>query len=158
MATHKGKFAPINPKKYMGNPKNIIYRSWWEFCYFRQLDSDKNVVRWASEEFCIRYVSPIDNKIHRYFPDVYYETAKGEKYLIEIKPLSQSVPPKIDKKKNRRKLLSEIKTYEVNQSKWKAAKAWCDERNISFKVLTEKQLNLIDPPKRKRKLGRNAFK
>lgn len=106
-----------------------------------QLDHDPNVVRWASEEFSINYLSPIDKKVHRYFVDFLVEYRNGIKEMIEIKPFSQCIPPKANtKRRNQRKLLNEMKTFEVNQAKWAAAKKFCKERNIKFKVLTEKEL------------------
>jgi len=140
MATHKGFFKPLHPEKYMGNPKNIIYRSSWEFKVFMQMDHDPNVKFWASEEFSIKYLSPKDKRVRRYFPDVYVEYKDGKKELIEIKPFAQCIKPKAGTKKNSRKLLNETVTYAVNQAKWAAAKQWCEERNIKFKILTEKQL------------------
>jgi len=137
---HKGFFKPLYPEKYMGNPKSIIYRSHWEFVFLRKLDSDPDVIKYASEEFSIKYYSPVDKRVRRYFPDMYYETKSGEKYLVEIKPEYQCIPPKSKNTKNQRKLLSEMKTFSVNQAKWAAAKQWCEERNIKFKILTEKQL------------------
>lgn len=134
----KGYFKPKYPKKYMGNPKGIVYRSSWEFKYMMQLDHDNKVLRWASEEFAIKYLSPKDKKFHRYFPDFFVEYKDGRKELIEVKPYAQCIPPKPHK--NRRRLLNEIMTYEVNQSKWAYASEWCKQQNVTFKVLTEKQL------------------
>ena len=69
MKTYKGYFKPKNPKKYKGDPTNIIYRSSWECKLMIRLDEDPNVISWGSEEIIIPYRSPIDNKIHRYFVD-----------------------------------------------------------------------------------------
>lgn len=158
--THKGLYKPTNPKKYVGNVKQIVYRSWWEFCYFKRLDEDPKIAKWSSEEFFIRYLSPKDNRPHRYFPDVFYETVTGKKFLIEIKPLAQSIPPKTSGKKSKKKMLMEVMTYEVNQAKWKAAQEWCLKRNVTFKVLTEKELfpsgkMPVKPPQRKKRVTLN---
>ena len=66
----------------------------------KDLDLNVNVVEWASEEIVIPYRYPIDGKMHRYFPDFYVKTSKGEKFLIEVKPKTQPKPPK--KSKSRR--------------------------------------------------------
>jgi trans-aconitate methyltransferase len=66
---YKGVFKPKNPQKYNGDPTNIIYRSSWELKYMMYLDSHENVLSWSSEEVIVPYRSPIDNKVHRYFPD-----------------------------------------------------------------------------------------
>lgn len=135
---HQGLFKPINPGKYIGNVKNIVYRSGWEAKFMRQLDHDLNVVRWSSEELAIPYLSPKDKKWHRYFPDFIYETKDGKKYMVEIKPSKQSQPPK--QSKNKRKMISEAMTYEVNKAKWAYANEFCKKHGIIFKVLTENEL------------------
>ena len=61
---YKGKFVPTDPKKYKGNPRNIIYRSMWERNVMVQFDRNENIVEWSSEEVVIPYVSPCDNQIH----------------------------------------------------------------------------------------------
>ena len=66
--SYKGKFRPTNRTKYKGDPDNIIYRSLWERQVMKDLDLNVNVVEWASEEIVIPYRSPIDGKMHRYFP------------------------------------------------------------------------------------------
>ena len=90
---YKGKFKILNPKKYMGNPTNIIYRSLMELRFMRQCDRNDKILQWSSEEVVIPYISPIDNKKHRYFPDFLIQTVK-EWVLIEVKPQIQTKPPK----------------------------------------------------------------
>ena len=68
--TYKGLFRPKNPSKYRGDPSNIIFRSSWELRFMTYLDAHPDVLEWSSEEFCIPYVSPIDGRIHRYFPEI----------------------------------------------------------------------------------------
>ena len=137
--TYKGKFTLKNPEKYMGNPNNVVYRSSWELKMFVRLDSDPNIVRWASEEFSIPYLSPIDNRLHRYFPDIYAENANGEKFVFEIKPDSQTRPP-AKKSRQTKRYLTEVSTFLVNQAKWEAAERFCSERGWSFQLVTEKHL------------------
>ena len=45
-------------------------------------------------------------------------------------------------KKKSKKYLSEMKTYAVNEAKWKAAQEYCDDRRYEFKIITEKELGL----------------
>lgn len=146
---HQGKFRPKNPQKYKGDPTNIIYRSGWELKLFSYLDMHPNVLKWASEEFSIPYVSPIDGRWHRYFPDVYVEQinidGKKQVVLIEVKPAGQTVAPnpqnKLTAKGNlSRRYLNEVKTWGVNEAKWKAAQEFCLDRGWTFQILTEKQL------------------
>ena len=140
---YKGKFRPHNIKKYRGNHKGIIYRSLWELRFMRYCDSTPSILEWASEELIIPYRSPIDGKKHRYFPDFWLKvkTAEGEikQSVIEIKPKIQTKPPK-QKNKVTRKYLREVKTWGVNEAKWKAAEAFCKDRDWKFKIITEKDL------------------
>lgn len=141
---YKGKYTPKNPEKYKGNPDNIIWRSTWEVRVMKQLDENPNVLWWGSEELFIRYYSPIDNKIHRYFPDFVVKVKKKDDtvmtYLLEVKPEAQTKPPK--QKKKTRRYLEESKTYIINQSKWKAATEFCKDHGWEFKILTEKDLGI----------------
>ena len=68
---YKGKYKPSHSKKYKGDPTNIIYRSLWERKFMQYCDSNSNVLEWGSEEIALPYRSPVDNKVHRYFPDFY---------------------------------------------------------------------------------------
>jgi len=139
--TYKGRYLPKNPEKYIGNPQNIIYRSNWEQRLFYRLDNDPGVAKWASEEFSIPYLSPIDNKIHRYFPDVYVENVNGEKFVIEIKPSKETKLPE-KKASNSKRYLTEVSTYLINKSKWEAAIKFCEEKGWSFKIITERELGI----------------
>ena len=82
----KSRYKPHNPQKYRGNPTNIICRSSWERTFCKYCDLNENVINWASEEFSIRYISPIDYKTHRYFPDYLIEVNEGgktKKYIMQ---------------------------------------------------------------------------
>jgi len=142
---YKGKFKPKYPEKYKGDPNNIIYRSLWEMRFMRYLDNHPDVLNWASEEIIIPYFSPIDKKMHRYFPDFWVRTKSPDgtinTTIIEIKPDIQTRQPKMQQKITRR-YINELKTYGVNDAKWKAAEQYCLDRNWKFKVLTEKELGL----------------
>lgn len=141
---YQGKFNPINKGKYKGDLNNIWYRSSWEAFYFGKLDRDASVIEWSSEETVIPYVSPIDMKVHRYFPDCYYaqRTSKGiERYIVEIKPKAQTKPPKVPKRKTQ-KYLKEVMTYSVNAAKWEAARQYCDKMGYKFTIATEKEVGV----------------
>lgn len=138
---YTGKYIPKNPEKYMGNPQNIVYRSNWEQRFFYRLDNDPAVVRWASEEFSIPYMSPLDQKLHRYFPDVYVENINGDKFVVEIKPLAQTKAP-AKKPRTTKRYLTEVSTYLINSAKWEAAERFCKDRGWVFKLCTEKDLGL----------------
>ena len=141
MATYKGKFTPKNKDKYVGDYTNIVYRSLWERNVFRWLDANSDIKAWNSEDVIIPYVCQTDNKVHRYYIDVYFETVKGKKYLIEIKPDKETRPPKSGRKTKR--FLSESLTYIKNQSKWKAAEEFAKDNGCEFYVWTEHTLRSL---------------
>ena len=142
---YRGKYKPRCPYKYKGDPTNIIYRSLWELKFMRYCDSNTNILEWGSEEIALPYRSPVDSKVHRYFPDfvmkVKESTGEIKTYVIEVKPRKQTKEPRIPKKKTK-SWLYEMKTYTVNQAKWKAAKEFCADRKIEFKIVTEKELGI----------------
>ncbi len=143
--SYKGKYQPSYPKKYIGNSQNIIYRSLWERKFMRYCDMTPSILEWGSEEMFVWYKSPIDNKPHRYFPDFYIKVqeanGKVKKYIIEIKPQRQTLPPEKPKRQSRG-YLREVYEYARNQAKWEAAKEWCLDRGFEFKVFTEKELGI----------------
>lgn len=136
-------WSPTNPEKYIGDYRNIIARSSWEVKMFNWCDRNPQVTKWVSEELVIPYLSPVDNKIHRYFPDIIMEIKDNNgivtRYVAEIKPFKETIPP--NNKRKTKYLLEATKTYAVNSSKWKAAEAWCVKNNMVFIILTEKELN-----------------
>jgi hypothetical protein len=141
---YKGKYRPENPEKYVGNPTNIVYRSLLERRFMVFCDKNSNVIKWASEEMFIPYVSPLDNRVHRYFVDFIIEVLEkdGNKktYLIEIKPERQCIAPKNSVNKSKRTFLKEMKNWAINNSKWKAAEEFANKQNWIFKIITEKNL------------------
>jgi len=106
-------------------------------------DTNENILEWFSEEIAVPYRSPIDNKIHRYFPDFYIKVKESngsiKKYIIEIKPKKQTIEP-IPQKRKTKGYIYEVYEYAKNQAKWKAAEEWCADRGYEFKVLTEDNL------------------
>ena len=78
---YSGLYKPVNPKKYRGNPTRIIYRSMWEKKFMIFCDHTSTIVEWGSEEIIIPYRSPIDGRVHRYYPDFYIKIlTKSGKY------------------------------------------------------------------------------
>ena len=142
---YKGKFIPSNTKKYRGNPTNIIYRSLWERKFMVYCDLNENILEWGSEEIVIPYRSPLDSKVHRYFPDFYIKVREKnggvKRYIIEIKPKRQCKEPKVQSKKTK-KYIYEVTEYAKNQAKWEAATDYCADRKWQFKVLTEDDLGI----------------
>lgn len=143
--SYKGVFKPSYPEKYIGDYRNIIYRSLWELKFMNYCDRNENIIKWSSEEIWIPYLSPLDKRVHRYFPDFYikYKTSDGliKESLIEIKPKRQVQGPKVGKRVTKKQLV-EINEFAKNQAKWKAAEEFCADRRWTFQVLTEDNLGI----------------
>jgi hypothetical protein len=142
---YSGRFQPSNPQKYAGDYKNIIYRSSWECRVMNWLDKNPNIVSWASEELTIPYISPVDGRWHRYFPDfvVKVKDKNGQlrTMMLEVKPKKQTQAPTPQRRVTKR-YITEVTTWGVNQAKFKAATEYCLDRGWEFKVITEDHLGL----------------
>ena len=142
---YSGRFIPKYPKKYIGDANNIIYRSSWECKLMSWLDQNPAIISWASEELTIPYISPVDNRKHRYFPDfiVKMRTKDGtlKTMMLEVKPKKQTIQPE-PRKRVTKQYITEVTTYAVNQAKWKAATEYCLDRGWEFRLITEDHLGL----------------
>jgi hypothetical protein len=143
--SYKGKFSPKNPSKYTGDVSNIVFRSLWERTFFQWCDTTDSIVEWSSEEVIIPYISPLDRKYHRYFPDVFLVAKQSDgslkKQLVEIKPLIETLEPKRpDGKRTSKKYIRSVTKYLVNKAKWDAAREVCATKQWDFVIITEKQL------------------
>lgn len=132
----KGFFSPVNPDKYIGDPKNIVYRSGLEKRYMKYFDNHPEIIKWASEEFFIPYRSPFTNRTHRYFIDFYIKKKDGLEYIIEIKPSGKLKKPKKKGKWWRENMVE----YVINQCKFKAAKEYAKAHGLVFEIMTEKDI------------------
>jgi hypothetical protein len=108
------------------------------------LDSHPDILSWSSEEMVIPYLSPIDNKIRRYFPDFLVQRKRRdgtiETLMIEVKPAKETKPPK--KSRNQKRMLEESVNYLVNQAKWEQAHKYCEAKGWTFRIFTEKELGI----------------
>jgi hypothetical protein len=143
---YKGKFHPLNPGKYKGDATKIVYRSRWELVLMTRLDKSPNIIQWSSEEIVIPYRCPTDGRVHRYFVDFYvkkksFPSGKIEEILIEVKPKSQTCPPKVQTKATKR-YLTEVATWGKNSAKWEAATDYCMRRGWKFEIFTEDHLGI----------------
>jgi len=133
---NSGNFEPKNPEKYVGTYP-ITYRSAWELTFMNLCDQHPYVEQWASESLKIQYQDPFTGKIRNYIPDFFilYTDKNGGKHaeVIEIKPLSQSIPEAARSQKD-------IDAITLNEAKWRAAYDWCKANGIQFRIMTEKQL------------------
>jgi hypothetical protein len=132
----QGIYTVKNPQKYVGagTPR---YRSGWEMTFMLFLDSNDNIVQWASESIRIPYRNPVTGKQSIYVPDFFItyrdRTNRVRAELIEIKPKKQSL---IESKMTAR----DGAIVAVNYAKWDAATKWCRRQGITFRVITEDQI------------------
>jgi hypothetical protein len=149
----QGFFYPKHPEKYIGNSKPV-YRSSYELRTMHFMDDNQYILKWSSERVVIPYKlpdsfykDPSKNRTRRYFVDFYCEVKdiNGEikKYLVEVKPKNQTVPPVLPKRqtdKSIRNYKRKAITYVINDSKWKAAEQYCKKMGYIFKKLTEEEI------------------
>ena len=103
--------------------------------------------KWQSEEKAIWYDNPITKRKARYFPDfiVEYERSDGitMQEMVEIKPARQVEGPPTNPKRRTKAWMNAVMTYAQNMAKWKAARRWCEDRGMNFRIVTEKELGLL---------------
>lgn len=109
----------------------------------RWLDYNPDIVKWSSEEVVIPYISPIDDRVHRYFIDFKVTFKNGLVLLVEVKPHYQTQKPIMKKGKRKTTFLAEAQTYGVNWAKWKTAERYAEERGWQFAVFTEHTLKSL---------------
>lgn len=146
--SYRGRYRPQNPSKYVGDFSKVTYRSLIELKFMRYLDTNTSILYWSSEETVIPYISPKDNKYHRYFMDfkmwIKRDDGRVEVYLIEIKPKVEIGPPRTPKKtllemnnKQRFRFNRAWSTWKVNKAKWDAAFEYCKKEGFVFKIINE---------------------
>jgi hypothetical protein len=133
----QGKFTPRFPEKYIGT-KTPTYRSSWEFHFMKFCDEHPSVAKWASEAIRIPYRNPLTGKHTIYVPDFFIayadKTGKQKVELIEVKPNNQTSLKEAGKSKHNQ--LHAV----VNQAKWAAAYAYCKQKGITFRIITENDM------------------
>ncbi len=162
----QGYFRAAHPEKCLS--RENIYRSSWEYSFMRWCDTNQKVVRWASEPIPVNYMNPIANieycrknginpkdpknwKPARYWTDFWIEMegsdGKLSKIFIEIKPFSQTQPPKPlpsnASLKEHKAYNRDAETFLVNSAKWAAAKRYFESKGAKFMVFTEHTLERL---------------
>jgi len=106
---------------------------------------NESIIAWGSEEIRIKYYDPVKKKVRTYFPDFIIKVKESDgrikKYIIEIKPKKQTVPPK-PRSRTTKSYINEVYTYATNQAKWKAADEFCKDHMLEFKIITEDELGI----------------
>lgn len=136
----QGYYTLKHPEKYIGDASKVVYRSSWELELHSFFDNNSRVLKWASEEIAIQYIKPTDGRIHKYYPDYWVEYVNKEgvviQEIIECKPLAQTRLPRGKAKQS----LYEQLTLAVNMAKWSAAREWCKQRGMNFRIVTERSV------------------
>jgi len=102
------------------NMSNIYYQSSYEKRFIELIEQDDNIKAYYRPKFEIRY--SLDGlKIKRYYPDFILEYFDDCREMIEVKPL---------------KLINDEKVL----AKAKAATEFCNENNMRYRIVTEKDL------------------
>ena len=133
----RGKYVMKNPAKYVGT-KQPTYHSSWELTFMNFCDTNKSILKWASEAIQIPYKDPLTGRQTVYVPDFFIQyldkNSRILTELIEIKPASQSILERVGKNKYNQA------QFVKNQAKWKAANFWCQQQGLRFRVLNENDI------------------
>ena len=133
----QGRFEMKNPSKYVGTKKPLA-RSSWEFVFMRMLDEHPGVQNWASESIQIPYRDPLTGKYTVYVPDFFivYQDKNGRKNaeVVEVKPANQTLREKVGKSRYNQE------QYIKNMAKWEAAAAWCKQKRVRFRIVSEEDI------------------
>ena len=141
---HQSYFEPKNRNKFSGSYP-IICRSLLERKFCEYLDTNDEILFWNSEGLTIQYISIVDNKQHKYYPDFIFKT-KTERVIVEVKPSGHLIKPKEPKKQTVRSLKNyriSMKIYLTNYSKFEAAKKFAAENGFKFVWITEQEINKL---------------
>jgi len=106
-------------------------------------DFNKHIISWSLEPLNIPYLKPSDGKIHRYYVDFFIEFSSKDKFLVEVKPKSETIPPRKPSKNTQKaqdNYQKALLTYAVNKAKWEAAEKFAKENGMRFIIITEEQL------------------
>jgi len=133
----QGKFNLKNPDKYIGK-RTPTYRSSWEWAVMNMCDNNPAIAKWASEAVKIPYRCPLTGKQTIYVPDFFvnYVDKNGKQHaeVWEVKPASQAIREKVG-----RNAMNQA-AYVKNMAKWEAARAWCKQNGITFRVISENDI------------------
>lgn len=134
--------------RIIGDEFYVEYKSRLEYRAFKYADLNPKIEQWSIEPFPIKYIKPTDGKYHRYYIDMVIKFKNGSIFLVEVKPHSQTKPPRKPKgfkdgkatQKGLNRYKSDTVTYMINRAKWDAAEKLCEQKNFKFITLTENEL------------------
>ena len=165
MGWSQGEYNPINPQKVIGIEfKKPFYRSGWERTVMLSLDQNPKVLRWGSETHKIPYNFSLTESKRNYYVDFYVEMLNSkntiDKFLIEVKPDSQTrlpAPPKNKNFKAQKNYNYRLIEFKKNQDKWKFANSFSRNSNIQFIITTEKGIYIVQENGLKKISDKNFF-
>ena len=132
----QGKYQIKNPEKYTGR-KTPTYRSSWEFTFCTFCDNNPAVLQWASEPFMVPYRNPLTGKNTIYVPDflIVYVDKNQQKHaeVVEVKPLKETTMESA-------RTVRDKAAVALNMAKWEAARAFCRNYGLTFRVVTENDI------------------
>lgn len=132
----QGIYSVRNIEKYVGK-KQPHYRSGWEWTFCQFCDNNPAVVNWASEPFMIPYKNPFTGRNTIYVPDfmIVYVDKNQQQHaeVVEVKPRTQV---SLESARSDRDRAAAI----LNTAKWTAAKAWCANQGLHFRIITEEDI------------------
>lgn len=133
----QGRYTIKNPEKYVGT-KTPVARSSWETVFMRMLDEHPGVAQWASESIKIPYKDPLTGKYSVYVPDFFivYNDKNGKQHaeVVEVKPKNQTLRERVGKSRYNQE------QYIKNMAKWEAAAAWCKQKRVRFRIVSEEEI------------------
>ena len=165
---HQGYYVPEHPEKWL--TKENVFRSSWEFLFFKWADQNPAILKVASEPIGIKYLDPTGNleycmkhnldpnnpqnwKARTYYTDFWIEIADetkpdGKKRIfIEIKPYDQTQCPKPLTEsatlKEHKAYNKAAQTYLTNVAKCQSAREYFKSRGAEFMVITERTLQQL---------------
>lgn len=133
----QGRFELKHPEKYIGK-KTPLYRSSWEWAFMQFCDNNPAIENWASEAVRIPYRDPLTGKQTTYVPDFFiqYVDKNGRKHaeVVEVKPANQTIKERVGRNKvNQAHFIRNI-------AKWEAARAWCKQQGLYFRIVSENDI------------------
>lgn len=144
----QGLYKVENVSKYKGDLSKVIYRSGWEKILMKYCDLSASVLAWSSEPVAIPYISPLDNRQHKYWVDFFILEQKPDgtttKYLVEVKPSKDYKTKPLFEGRNTPKKVArykrEMETWLVNNAKFKFALEFAKTIGMEFIIVDETSL------------------
>ena len=103
----------------------------------RMCDNNPAILNWANEAIHINYRNPFTGKNTIYVPDFFVTfidaAQRTHAELWEIKPAKETT---LEAARSQRDKAAAI----LNMAKWQAARQYCANQNIKFRILTENDL------------------